>query len=82
MALSQNGRGHVVLILEDFEVVALPPFTRRTISSELAEFIARHARRTRLNGDWRDRDHHATTGANTGAVPAGTHSWDHSQAPA
>ena len=82
MTLSSLDRGHLAQLPEDFEVVALAPFTRRTISPELAEFIAQHARGARRHGEWSDRDHHATTGTNTGDAPAGTHTWDFSRTPA
>ncbi len=82
MALLSLDRGHLAQLPEDFEVAPLAPFTRRTISSELAEFIAQHARNVSAHGDWRDRDHHAAAGTNTGAVPAGTHTWDFSRTPA
>ena len=82
MTLSSLDRGHFALLPEDFEVAPLAPLTRSTISSELAEFIAQHARGARRHGEWSDRDHHAAAGTNTGAVPAGTHSWDFSRTPA
>ena len=81
MTLSSLDRGHLAQLPEDFEVVALAPFTRRTISSELAEFIAQHARGARRHGEWSDHDY-ATPGTNPGDAPAGAHSWDYSQAPA
>lgn len=81
MVLSHMSRGHFALLPEDFEVAPLAPFTRRTISSELAEFIAHYARRTQHHGEWSDHGH-ATTGTNTGDARAGTYSWDFSQAPA
>lgn len=61
MNLPSLDRGHLAQLPEDFEVVALAPFTRRTISPELAEFIAHYARKTRRQERMNDADTHTTT---------------------